>query len=658
MYKFSTEQDEQAYQKLIDGTSKLAPTPVVEFGFVAVDAMEHNDVSSTPGTFPSPLTGTNLTSDVDLQKPYHAAFATFEEDFWLLDGSSRKLAPNNYSEPPTGQDNAFGFVSSVSNENQLSGADGTFSTPVVIKITLDRVNAWLGTAVSWWRGTAAGLLYDEYAVDFDLTTYDMFGKEVARIKVRGNKSVDWDNHDRYDSVKIVELTVYKWSRSNRRVRLTSMELGQNFRYDADAIRSIEHSAEGNPLSLTMPSSQFQFTIIDKNNEFDADNPEGKFKYLTQNLPLRVAVEQDYFDGQQLRKLTIPIGTFFLDDWYDGQNESEYVFVAKDLIGLLDKATFYKGRKYNAGAINLEDWLEEILDDARLTLYAQGMWDYIGIADYKVFPIMPEVTHREAVQFVCNANACTAYPDRAGKLSIRPRDDTRHDYTITAAMQEDRYPKPDRLPPLARTLYRYHRYSPEVQLSTQTIQFVVPPAGRTDTIYISLRNMVDVQSVTFTNSTGVSYVVYGSGIELTVVGSGDGTEVRTATVTLYAVSDISSGIIVQNIDEYGQEVIGEDLEVDNETVVSGPEGAQNIKGAIVLSEWVNSEALSRRTYELNIVPDLRLDIGDLVKLYRPNLSTEISSDQTIWVRILSKKYGLSDSQEYMTITVRGGGYKDA
>lgn len=657
MYKFSTEQDEQAYQKLMDGVSKLAPSPVVEFGFVAVDAMEHNAVSSTPGTFPSPLTGTNLTSDVDLEKPYHVAFATFEEDFWLLDGNSRKIAPNNYSEPPTGQDNAFGFVSSVANESQLSGEDGTFSTPVVIKLTLDKVNAWLGTAISWWRGTAAGMLQDEYAVDFDLTTYDMFGKEVARIEARGNRSVDWDNRDRYDSVKIVEVTVYRWSRSGRRVRMTSMELGQNFRYESDQIRSIEHSAEGNPLSLTMPSSQFQFTIIDKNNEFDADNPEGKFKYLTQNLPLRVSVEQEYFDGTELRKLTIPIGTFFLDDWYDGRNESEYVFVAKDLIGLLDKATFYKGKKYNASAVNMEDWLEEILNDARLTLHAQGMWEYIGIQNSKVIPIMPEVTHRDAVQLVCNANRCTAYPDRAGKLAIRPRDDTRHKYTISASMQDDRFPKPDRLPPLARTLYRYFRYSKAAELRTQDIQFVVPPAGRTDAVYISLGGLVDIQSITFSNSAGVSYVVYGSGVELTITGSGDGTQVRTATVTLYSIDKISSDVIIQNIDEYGQDVIGEDLEVENATVVSGPEGATGIKGAIELANWVNGEAISRRTYKLNVRPDLRLDVGDLVKLYRPNLSTEISPDKTVWVRILSKSYGLSDSQEYMTITVRGGGYED-
>lgn len=656
MYKFSTEQDEQAYQKLMDSTSKLAPSPVVEFGFVAVDAMENNDVTSTPAPFPSPLTGKNLTSDVDLQKPYSAAFATFEEDFWILDGHSRKIAPNSYSDPPTGQDNAFGFVSSASNESQISGSDGTFSIPVTITIALNRVNAWLGTAVSWWHGTTAGLLYDEYAVDFDLTTYDMFGKEVARIEVRGNRSVDWDNHDRYDSVKKVELTVYRWSRPYRRVRITSVELGQNFRYESDAIRSIEHSAEGNPLSLTLPSSEFQFTIIDKNNEFDPDNPEGKFKYLTQNLPLRVSVEQEYFDGTSIKTLRIPIGTFFLDDWYDGQNESEYVFVAKDLIGLLDKATFYKGKKYTTGTVDMETWLETILDDARLTLYAQGMWEYIGISNYKVFPIMPEVTHRDAVQLICNANACTAYPDRAGKLAIQPRDDTKHDYTISARMQENRFPKPSRLPPLAKTLYRYHKYSKDVQQKTQDIQFVIPPAGKTATTYISLGNLVDIQSITFSNSAGISYVIYGSGVELTITGSGDGTEVRTATVTLYAVQDISSDIVVQNIDEYGQEVIGEDLEINNEVVVVGPEGSPDVKGAVELAGWTNDEALSRREYELNIVPDLRLDVGDLVKLYRPNLSTEISPDKTVWVRILSKTYGISDSQEYMKIKVRGGGYR--
>ena len=151
---------------------------------------------------------------------------------------------------------------------------------------------------------------------------------------------------------------------------------------------------------------------------------------------------------------------------------------------------------------------------------------------------------------------------------------------------------------------------------------------------------------------------GSGIELTLIGLKDETDIRTATVTLYAVEEISSDIIIQNIDEYGQEVIGEDLEVQNKTVISGPEGQTGIKSVKELATWVNNEALSRRTYKLNIRPDLRLDVGDLVKLYRPNLDTSISPDKTIWVRILSKKYGLSDAKEYMTITVRGGGYEDA
>ena len=657
MYKFATEQQDQAYQKLMDGTSKLAPSPVIEFGFAAVDAMENNVILSTPGTFPSPLTGTNLTSDVDLQKPYDKAFATFEENFWSLDGKSRKLAPDEFSEPDSGRDNAFGFVSSVENITQLSDENGNFSVPVVITITLDRVNAWLGTALAWWRGSKAGVKDDEYAVDFDLTTYDMFGNEVYRIPVRDNKSVDWSNHDRYDSVKAVKITVYKWSRSSRRVRMEYVELGQNFRYESDQIRNIEHSAEGNPLSLTMPSSQFRVTLLDRNNEFDADNPQGKFKYLTQNLPLRVSVKQEYFDGTQLKELRIPIGTFYLDDWFDGENESEYVFVAKDLIGLLGKATFYKGEKYSTLAVPMEEWLEDILDDARLTLYAQGMWSYIGIKDFKVFPIMPEVSHRDAVQLVCNANACTAYPNREGKLEIRPRDDTRNDYTITAEMQEDRFPNPDRLPPLARTLFRYYKYSPAAQLKTQEIQFVMPAKGATETMYITLSGMVDIQSVTFSDATGVTYTVYGSGIELTLLGSKDEADVRTATVTLYAVEEISSDIIIQNIDEYGQEVIGEDLEVQNKTVISGPEGQTGIKGVKELATWVNNEALSRRTYKLNVRPDLRLDVGDLVKLYRPNLDPSISPDKTIWVRILSKKYELSDAKEYMTITVRGGGYED-
>lgn len=660
MYKFATEQQDQAYQKLIDGTSKLAPSPVIEFGFAALDAMENNDISSTPGTFPSPLTGMNLTTNVQ-SDPYDKAFATFEKDFWSLDGKSRKIAPDEFSEPQQGQDNAFGFVSSVENASQLSDENGNFpkEAPVVITIELDRVNAWLGTAIEWWQGSKAGVKDDEYAVDFDLTTYDMFGNEVYRIPVRDNNSVDWSNHDRYDSVKAVKITVYKWSRSSRRVRMKYVELGQIFRYESDQIRNIEYSAEGNPLSLTMPSSQFRVTLLDRNNEFDADNPQGKFKYLTQNLPLRVSVKQEYFDGTQLEELRIPIGTFYLDDWFDGENESEYVFVAKDLIGLLDKATFYKGRKYSdlAVPISMEDWLEVILDDARLTLYAQGMWAYKGIKDFKVFPIMPEVSHRDAVQLVCNANACTAYPNREGKLEIRPRDDTRNDYTITASMQEDRFPNPDRLPPLARTLFRYYKYSPAVQLKTQEIQFVMPAKGTTETTYISLSGMVDIQSVTFSDATGVSYTAYGSGIELTLFGSKDEADVRTATVTLYAVEEISSDIIIQNIDEYGQEVIGEDLEVQNKTVISGPEGQTGIKSVKELATWVNNEALSRRTYKLNVRPDLRLDVGDLVKLYRPNLDPSISPDKTIWVRILSKKYGLSDAKEYMTITVRGGGYED-
>lgn len=657
MYKFSTEKDEQAYAQLMGQVSKLAPSPVAEFGFVSVEAMENNTVSSTPGTFPSPLTGTNLTSDPDRQKPYSAAFATFEEDFWLLDGHSRKIAPNSYSKPPEGQDNAFGFVSSVANENQLSGSDGAFSTPVSVNITLNRVGAWLGMSLQWWKGTAAGLLADEYAIDFDIVTYDNKGREILRVPVRDNASTDWNNEEQYGAVKTVEIVVYKWSRSNRRVRLTSIELGQTFRYEGEQIRSMEHSAEVNPLSLTMPSSQFRLTIIDRNNDFDADNPEGKFRYLVQNLPLRVSVEQPYFDGTSLQTLPIPIGTFFLDDWYDGDNESEYTFVAKDLIGLMAKASYYKGRRYDAQKMDLEDFLEEILDDARLTLYAQGMWEYIGISNYKVYPVMPVVTHREAVQFLANANACTAYPDRAGKLSIRPRDDTRHDYTITGAMQEERYPKPSRLPPLSRTLYRYHKYSKSTELKTQEIQFIVPPAGRTDTLFLSLNRFADIQSITFSNSSGISYVIYGSGVELTVTGSGNGTEVRTATITLYPIDDIAADAIVQNLDEFEQEVIGEDLEVNNEIVVSAPEGETGVKGALELAQWVNEEAISRRTYQLNVQPDLRLDVGDIVKLYRPNLSTAVSPDQTVWVRILSKTYGLSDSQEYMTITVRGGGYED-
>lgn len=669
MYKFATKEQEQAYEEIQTATARLSPSPVVEFGFVAVDAMENNSVSSTPGPFPSRVSGKNVTQDPELEKPYSGAFATFEENFWILDGVSRKLAPEEYTDPEPGQDNAFGFVSTAENDSQLSNSDGTYKDPVTITIIPDSVTNFLGISLSWWKGTSAGLDNDEYAKSFKVDLYDYQDSLLGSIEVGvssdseypENSSVDWVDPKEWIGVKRVTITVYKWSTPNRRVRFTSLEFGAYFRYDGELIKSIEVSQEGNPLSLTFPSSEFRFTFLDKNSEFDPDNPKGKYRYLTQNLPITLSVEQPYYKDGALNTLTIPIGVFFLSDWYDGSDETEYVFVAKDIPGLLDAKLFNHGRPViGSGDIALSDWLEEILDDAELSVYVQGMWEFSGLGTYKVMPIMPEVTHREAVQYVLNAHAMTGYSDRYGKIQFKPSDSSRTDFIITDYMQEERYSKPERLSPLALTSVKHYLYAESGDSYHQTVSFERPVAGVTETYYVSFGFFAKVES--WDPKEGVSVQVYGSGVELTVVGSGSVASTETMDFVISAIESASTVTRILNKDEYGQAVVGEALEVDNPTVldtVTEKDSSGNIVkvGSDYLVKWHNDEALSRQIYTLKVRPDLRLDIGDMVRLYRPNLDKQVNPTQTIWVRVTGKNYSLSDESESMTLTVRGGGYLD-
>lgn len=665
MYKFNNNADNIAYDEAVRAEIGVAPLVKIVMGFNAIEAMTHNLASATPKPWPSVISGTNLTTDTDLEKPYTAAFATLEEDFWLLDGSKRKLATQNVPADPR---EAFGVVLTANNENELSGADGVFATPPALTLTFDQVSTFLGASISWWHGTTAGLGSDEYAIKFKIETFSYAGELLRRYIVdsddpnrdeKDNTSVDWGTFEPFQSVKKMTITVLKWSRPSRRARIEKAELGFSFSYEGDMVKEITHKAEGNPLSLTLPSGELQFTILDTSGEFNSDNPNGKYQYLTQNQPVNVSISQEVKKNGEKSLLPVPIGTFFLDDWYDGQNESEYVFVAKDIQGLLDKKKFFRGKPFGPNgslpaAIPVSEWLEFILDDADLTLYAQGMWQYSDdVKAMKIVPIMPECSHRDAVQYVCNACGVTAYVDRHGKLDFRKRSDERFNYIIDADMQMGRFVKPSRVPPLARTIENYSVYYIEEDDEAKAKDFTItaPTSGDPIKSYLSLKGLVRVESVQVPS--GVTYEVMSCGVEFTVPPMASGQ--FTATITSVKLTEARGQQIIQNKDRYEQDIVGEDLEVDNPLVLNARPKA-NETDAIYLANWHNEEAISRQIYELEVMADPRIDIGDILKLYRPSLDEHDSPDKTILVRVLNKEYVLNDSSESMKLTVRGGKYE--
>jgi hypothetical protein len=371
-------------------------SPLVTFGLYALtikqDATPAVSVDLQPFSKLADIKTGNVAS-----RPY----ATFEPDYWLLDGGYKFKQDNDASVH-------VGIMSLLQSDEV-----GAFAVPPVLTVTFSTVHTTDGM-------TFKGSQYsNDFANSIQVAFYDA-SDVLIRTDAYTPTSWEFSTGQAVTDFKKIVVTFNSTNKPYRYLRLPGIDFGKLTYFTGADIKSASVIEEFNPLSIELPIDTCELHLYSNDSTFSIINPSGDYSALQNKQPLDVyevvGTEQVY------------IGQFYLDTWENVSN-NEIIFRAIDMLGILETIPYMGGlwiTPTTAGVL-IEAMMSAIntpydLDPDLSAASIQG-W-------------IPATTYREALQQIAFAIGAYVTCSRAGLLqiytSVLASDLSAYDYTITKA----------------------------------------------------------------------------------------------------------------------------------------------------------------------------------------------------------------------------------
>ena len=340
---------------------------------------------------------------VDQQMRQMAAFATLEQDLWLLDGRQITVPETFLETRPFG-----GYIS-----HQLCGRDGVFEKPPSIDLVFREAASILpGVTITW--GTAFG----DYPLAFDVIAYQENGQEIGRKHITDNQdmvSIVWFE---MREVAQVRIEILSWCAPKRRARIERLFLGINKIYSKDNLFSFSSEHSIDPVSAQLPKYEISFEIDNRADDFNPLNEDGLSKYMMERQ--EIFARYGFRDKERNTVEWVPGGQYFLSEWTAPQNGLSASFRARDILSFLG-GIYHKG-EYSAAGVTLADLAQSVLRDALPEHLGrrEDRWNIDESLDRIItHSPLPLVSSAECLQLIANAAGASIYFDRAGILHIAP-----------------------------------------------------------------------------------------------------------------------------------------------------------------------------------------------------------------------------------------------
>ena len=267
-----------------------------------------------------------------------APYATLEPNRWVLDGTFKLF-------PLQGSDH-IGFLGDV-----LSGEDGTFSPAVWVEEQFANVS--ILQACSVYFPTAE---YDGYPVDFTVEvrqggtayfTREFTGNTATQINLDG---FTVNNPD------AIRVTVTKWSRSGRRLRVPEIIPGVYETWDGSMVASFSLTQQVNFSCLALPYGTCTLRMDNLDRRFEPRNKNGVFRSIEERQGIPVYLGVVLPDGSVDYK---PKGVYYQYNggWKTGDNGLTMQWDLVDIVGLVS------GRQYlppDTLPTTLDGWIASIV----------------------------------------------------------------------------------------------------------------------------------------------------------------------------------------------------------------------------------------------------------------------------------------------------------
>lgn len=250
-------------------------------------------------------------------------YATLERDRWALDGTW-DLLPDD----PTQTAGQMGYIGNV-----LSGADGTFSTPPWVELQFSGVSVLQACSV-YFPGNDYDGLPEDFTVEvkqggtaYHTRTYT--GNTASSVSLEG---FTVNNPD------AIRVTVTKWSRPGRRMRVVEIVPGVYEGWDGGMIAEFNVKQQGNIAATALPYGTCTLKIDNLSRRFEPRSKNGLFQSIEERQGIDVSLGVRLADGTDEYKR---LGIFYQysGGWKTGDNGLTMQWNLVDIIGLLANREF-------------------------------------------------------------------------------------------------------------------------------------------------------------------------------------------------------------------------------------------------------------------------------------------------------------------------------
>lgn len=375
----------QRYKDAIYSPSRKTAGKVV---FQIVDTTAQADASDT-------VTGEATISKKDqvfnTNTDLSAKYATFENNYWKLDGSF--VLPPKASEPGY----EVGWWSAA-----LCGADGTFGVPQVLTINFTTDHSSIGLTIYFDTQT------NEYASDFTIQVYNSSNALIYSISVTGNLLSKYILEHTIANYRKIVVTVTKWATGYRRARIAEVSFGVVYDYTGDDLITVNVLEEMDTLSSQVTSNELKYTLDNQDKRFNLINPVGVYPALQRKQKILPYIGVEKVDTSIEY---VPMGVFFLTEWKSDEGALTASFTARDILDIMAQDT-YAGATFTA---------QTVYAIAVVVLNAAGITNYYvdpALLGITVSGTIGKVNYREAIQTVAIVGMAVVYSDRTGKVIVK------------------------------------------------------------------------------------------------------------------------------------------------------------------------------------------------------------------------------------------------
>ena len=306
----------QAYHAAITGNARRVLLRAV------IDIISPDIVFQAGGTS-GQIAWSNLLQLYDKVFDNPTKYATLERDRWALDGTW-DLLPDD----PTQTVGQMGYIGNV-----LSGTDGTFSTAPWVELRFSGVSVLQACSV-YFPGNA----YDGVPEDFTVEV-KQGGTAYHTRTYTGNTapfvSLEGFTVNNPDAIRV---TVTKWSRPSRRMRVVEIVPGVYESWDGGMIAEFNVKQQGNIAATALPYGTCTLKIDNLSRRFEPRSKNGIFQSIEERQGIDVSLGVRLADGTDEYKR---LGIFYQysGGWKTGDNGLTMQWTLVDIIGLLANREF-------------------------------------------------------------------------------------------------------------------------------------------------------------------------------------------------------------------------------------------------------------------------------------------------------------------------------